>query len=352
MKEKMKSLMKTEAGVGAELVEVDIPQIGSNEVLVKVDAAAICGTDAHIYRWDEWSQSRISPPLIFGHEFCGTVVKTGKNVDTVQEGEFVSGEGHFTCGDCFYCRTGQGHICQDVEIIGVDTDGCFAEYVRVPAENIWKMNHDINLEVAAIHDPFGNAVHTAMMDDLTAQSVAVIGCGPIGLAAVAIANYSGASKVFATDVNEYRLDLAKKLGADEVINVSKIDPVEIIKKGTDGAGVDVMLEMSGQPIAIKQGFNALRKGGWASLLGIPSDSMEIDLDTIIFKGVTVYGINGRQMWDTWYKMNSLLKGGLDLQPLITHRFAFEDFEKAFELVLSGNCGKVILYPNRDQIEKV
>ncbi|MCK8817548.1 L-threonine 3-dehydrogenase [Natroniella sulfidigena] len=350
MKNKMKSLMKTEADVGAKLVEVDIPQIGADEVLVKVDAAAICGTDAHIYKWDEWSQSRIEPPLIFGHEFCGTVVEIGEDVDTIEKGDFVSAEGHFTCGSCFYCRTGQGHICQEVEIIGVDTVGCFAEYVSVPAENIWKMDSDIPLEIAAIYDPFGNAVHTAMMDDLTGKSVAVIGCGPIGLAAVAVAEYSGAAKIFATDINEYRLDLAKKLGADRVINVSEEDPVEVIEEAT--GGVDVMLEFSGQPTAIRQGFAALKGGGWASLLGIPSKEMEINLsDAIIFKGATVYGINGRQMWDTWYKMASLLEGGLDLEPLITHRFAFEDYEEAFDLVLSGNCGKVILYPNKEDMLK-
>lgn len=347
---KMKALMKKEAGPGAELVEVDIPQIGDGEVLVRVDASAICGTDVHIYKWDEWSRSRIKPPLIFGHEFCGTVVEVGENVDNVKEGEFVSAEGHFTCGDCFFCRTAQGHICQNVEIIGVDVNGCFAEYVRVPAENIWKIKYDLPLEVAAIHDPLGNAVHTAMMDNLTAQSVAVIGCGPIGLAAVAIARHAGASKIFATDINEYRLNLAGKLGADRVINVSEEDPVKVIQEGTGGLGVDVMLEMSGHPVAINQGLAAMRNGGWTSLLGIPSNPVKIDLSkNIIFKGITIYGVNGRRMWDTWYKMAKLLEGGLQIEPLITHRFAFEDYEEAFQLALSGNCGKIILYPNKKQM---
>ncbi|MTI96969.1 MAG: L-threonine 3-dehydrogenase [Firmicutes bacterium] len=342
----MKALVKTGAGPGASLQQVPIPKPKPGEVLIKVTAAAICGTDVHIYGWDQWSAGRIKPPLIFGHEFCGEIVELGEGVKDVPMGKLVTVEGHFVCGKCYYCRTGQGHICQDVEIIGVDTDGCFAEYVVAPAENVWVLDEDVPVEVGAIHDPYGNAVHTTLIDEVVGNTVLVTGCGPIGVAAVAIAKKAGASRVYATDVNEYRLDLALKMGADKVFNVSEVNMVEALMEETEGAGVDVLLEMAGHPSAINDGFSVLRKGGWAALLGItPGKTVDIDLnDGIIFKGATVYGINGRKMYHTWYKMQALLRAGLDLTPMITHRFKFEEFEKAFELASSGKSGKIILYP--------
>lgn len=345
MVDTMKALVKHAPEKGARLEQVPVPKPGYGEVLVKVTAAAICGTDIHIYTWDPWAAGRIKPPLVFGHEFCGEVVALGEGVDDLAIGARVSAEGHFVCGKCYFCRTGQGHICQDVEIIGVDTDGCFAEYVRVPRSNIWELDPDIPTEVAAIHDPFGNAVHTALADTIVGKTVLITGCGPIGLAAAAIAKKAGAVKVFASDVNDYRLELAKKMGADKVYKAGRDDMVADILRETDGLGADALLEMAGATSAINDGFRALRKGGWAALLGLPSKPVEIDLaDGIIFKGAKVYGINGRMMYETWYQMRALLRAGLDLTPMITHRFKFEEYEEAFALAASGNSGKIILYP--------
>lgn len=341
----MKALVKPARAVGAKLERVPIPTPQAGEVLVKVTATAICGTDVHIYQWNKWAQGRIKPPLVFGHEFCGEVVALGEGVGDLALGTRVSAEGHFVCGKCYFCRTGQGHICQDVHIIGVDTNGCFAEYVRVPRGNIWELDPEIPTEVAAIHDPFGNAVHTALVDCLVGNTVLITGCGPIGIIAAAIAKKAGASKVFASDVNDYRLALATKMGADRVYKAGKDDLVAEVLAETQGLGVDVLLEMAGHPSAINDGLRALRKGGWVALLGLPDGPVEIDLaDQVIFKGAKLYGINGRRMYDTWYMMQALLRGGLDLEPLITHRFKFEDFEEAFALAISGNSGKIILYP--------
>lgn len=345
MADTMKALVKHAPAVGARLERVPVPKPQRGEVLVKVTAAAICGTDIHIYVWNKWAAGRIKPPLVFGHEFCGEIVELGEGVDDIALGTRVSAEGHFVCGKCFFCRTGQAHICQDVEIIGVDTNGCFAEYVRVPRGNLWVLDPEIPTEVAAIHDPFGNAVHTTLAGTMVGKTVLITGCGPIGVAAVAIAKKAGASRVFASDLNDYRLDLALKMGADKVYKVGRDNMVAEVLKETAGLGVDVLLEMAGHPSSINDGLKALRKGGWASLLGLPSGPVEIDLaDAIIFKGATIYGINGRRMFDTWYQMQALLRGGLDLTPMITHRFKFEDFQEAFDLAVSGNSGKIILYP--------
>ncbi len=341
----MKALVKHARAEGARLEQVPVPSPKTGEVLVKVTATAICGTDIHIYQWNKWAQRRIKPPLVFGHEFCGEVVALGAGVDDIALGTRVSAEGHFVCGKCYFCRTGQAHICQDVEIIGVDTNGCFAEYVRVPRGNIWELDAEIPTEVAAIHDPFGNAVHTALVDSLVGNTVLITGCGPIGIIAAAIAKKAGASKVFASDLNDYRLDLAKKMGADKVYKVGRDDVVAGVLKETHGLGADVLLEMAGHPSSINDGLKALRKGGWAALLGLPASPVEVDLaDQVIFKGIKIYGINGRRMFDNWYMMQALLRGGLDLTPMITHRFKFEEFEQAFELAISGNSGKIILYP--------
>ncbi len=341
----MKALVKPTRAVGARLEQVPVPSPQFGEVLVKVTATAICGTDVHIYQWNKWAQGRIKPPLVFGHEFCGEVAALGEGVDDLPLGTRVSAEGHFTCGKCYYCRTGQGHICQDVKIIGVDTAGCFAEYVRVPRGNIWELDPEISDEVAAIHDPFGNAVHTALVDSLVGSTVLITGCGPIGIIAAAIAKKAGASRVFASDLNDYRLDLARKMGADEVYKVGRDDVAANVLAATQGLGADVLLEMAGHPASINDGLRALRKGGWAALLGLPESPVAIDLaDQVIFKGIKIYGINGRRMFDTWYMMQALLRGGLDLTPIITHRFSFEEYEKAFALAISGNSGKIILYP--------
>ena len=341
----MRAIIKPTAGPGAAMTRVPIPGVGPRDVLVKVKATAICGTDIHIYNWDPWSQSRIHPPRVFGHEFCGEVVEVGPQVRSTAPGDFVSAETHITCGVCFHCRTGKGHICQNVEIIGVDRDGCFAEYITVPEENIWKVAPDVPVEIAAIHDPLGNAVHTVFSADVAANTVAIIGVGPIGLCAIPISRMAGATRVFVTDVNEYRLDLARKLGADVVVNSRREDPVKVMMDTTGGMGVDVVLEMSGHPDGIRQGLAALRKGGQMSLLGLPSRPVEIDLaDAVIFKGAILKGISGREMFATWYRVAALLRAGLDVSTVITHRFPLDDFEKAMELARSGNCGKIVLYP--------
>lgn len=346
MRGEMRAIAKTSPSPGAEKVVVPIPQPGRGEVLIKVRATAICGTDVHIYEWDQWSQGRVATPRIFGHEFCGDVVEVGEHVTKVRVGQFVSAETHTACGRCFYCLTGQAHICREGKIVGVDRDGCFAEYVVLPEFNCWIWDIDIPDEVAAIQDPFGNAVHTALATDLAAKTVLITGMGPIGLCAISVAKRSGATEVYVTDVSEYRLDLARKLGADLAINPTEEDPVAAVRDATGGLGADVLLEMSGNPRAIRQGFQALRKAGFASLLGIPSKPMEIDLaNDIIFRSLTVQGINGRRMFDTWYQARALLKAGIDIMPVITHRMSlWDDLDKGMELMMSGKCGKVILYP--------
>ncbi|MBE3574357.1 MAG: L-threonine 3-dehydrogenase [Firmicutes bacterium] len=347
--ETMLAIRKKAAAPGAELSQVPTPAPGPGEVLIRIKVAAICGTDVHIYRWDPWAQQHIRPPMTFGHEFCGEVVAVGPMVKGVAVGDFVTAEGHITCGVCHACRTGDGHICENVQIIGVDRDGAFAEYLVMPARNIWHLDPRMPLEVAAIHDPLGNAVHTAFATELTSKTVNVIGCGPIGLAAVAIARWAGAARVFAVEPMPYRQELARRMGAHVVIDPGREDPVARILGETEGLGTDVMLEMSGQPQAIRQGFAALRKGGFAALLGIPAAPMELDLaEAVIFKGARVQGISGRRMWDTWYRLQGLIRGGLDFRPLVTHRFTFQQLDQAFELMASGNSGKILLFPKEVQ----
>jgi threonine 3-dehydrogenase len=342
----MRAVAKVGARPGAEIIEAPIPTPGPGEVLVKVKVAAICGTDVHIYSWDQWAQSRINPPLIFGHEFCGTVVELGPGVKGAAVGDYVSVETHFTCGICRYCRTGRGHICEDVKIVGVDRDGCFAEYVTVPAENLWVWKTEVDPEIAAIQDPYGNAVHTALECDLVGKRVLITGVGPIGLAAILIAKAAGAFQVICTDVSAYRLNLACKLGADFAINVGEVDMKEAIMEATSGWGVDVILEMSGNESAINGGLACLAKGGEVSLLGIPSRRVTLDLaDGVIFKGARLYGINGRKMFETWYQGQALIEKGLDLKSLITHRFDFTQMDQAMELMRTGQCGKIVIYPN-------
>ncbi|WP_069649098.1 L-threonine 3-dehydrogenase [Caloranaerobacter ferrireducens] len=348
MNGKMKVVLKDKPGVGAVLSEKDIPKIGPNDVLVKVLATSICGTDYHIYSWDEWSQKRIKPPRVMGHEFAGEVVEIGSNVKSVKVGDIVSAETHIVCGVCPLCTTGNAHICVNTEILGVDTDGTFAEYVAIPESNAWVNDKDVPVELLSIQEPLGNAVHTVLAGEIVGKSIAVVGCGPIGLMAVAVAKAASASKVIAIEVNEYRIELAKKMGADVVINPIKENVIERVLEETSGYGVDVVAEMSGNVIAIQQAFKYIKLGGRMSLLGIPAKNVELDFaNDIIFKGITMQGIVGRRMYDTWYQVKGLLaSGNLNLEPIITHKLPLEEFEKGMELMKSGNCGKVVLYPNK------
>jgi threonine 3-dehydrogenase len=343
----MKALRKMSPARGLNLEKVEVPEIGPTDALIRVRAASICGTDLHIYGWDRWSASRIKPPLTLGHEFCGYVEKVGSEVKGLAVGDFVSAEMHVNCGYCRQCRTGQPHICQNLEIIGIDRDGAFAEFVRIPGRNVWKVDPSIPEHYAAIMDPLGNAVHTVLAGDIAGQTVVVTGCGPIGLMAIAVAKACGCSTLLATEVNAHRIALAKEMGADEVVNPAETDAVAEVRQKTEGAGADVLLEMSGNPQAIQQGFRMLRTGGRASLLGIPSQPVTLDVvEDIVFKGATVQGIYGRRMFETWVQMTALLKSGrLNLEPLFRERLALDQFAGAFELLEGGQAGKVLFYPN-------
>ncbi|PYX03061.1 MAG: L-threonine 3-dehydrogenase [Acidobacteria bacterium] len=326
----MLAVVKAEAAPGADIREVKVPGFGRTDVLVKVKVASICGTDLHIYEWDRWAQGRIHPPLIPGHEFCGEVVAYGNEVTSVKEGDFVSAEMHIACGKCLQCRTGEAHICQNVKIIGVDTDGAFAEYVVIPESNIWKLDPAIPQEYASILDPLGNAVHTVLAGEIAAKTVAITGCGPIGLFSIAVAHAVGATTVFAIEVNEHRRKIAKEMKADFVIDPSKEDARAVIMEQTGGLGVDVVLEMAGHPSAIRTAFDIVRRGGRISLLGLTSKPISLNFsEDIIFKGITIQGISGRRMYQTWYQMTALLKSGkLNLHPVITDRIAMKDFSQA------------------------
>ena len=323
--------------------EVEIPEYGPRDVLIAVTHAGICGTDRHIYEWDKWSQDRIKIGITTGHEFVGRVVRVGTAVNRTKIGARVSAEGHIGCGKCEQCRTGNGHICDLVDIIGIDTNGCFAPFVRVPEENVWPVHPEIPDKIAAIFDPLGNAVHTVMAANVSGKTVLITGVGIIGLMAVTVAKAAGAGKIFVTDVDTRRLDLATRLGANEAFNAR--EPwVDRVRAATDGHGPHVMLEMSGNPHAIRDGFDALRNGGTAAMLGIPSDEIQIDLSKlIIFKGTTVLGINGRKMFETWYQMeNLILSGQLELDPIITHTIKMKDFENGFKMMQSGDAIKVVM----------
>jgi threonine 3-dehydrogenase len=343
----MKALRKTQAGKGLQMETTAVPSPGPTDVLVRVKATSICGTDLHIYGWDRWSQGRIKPPVTLGHEFCGVVERVGEEVTAVRAGDFVSAEMHLNCGHCHQCWLGQAHICQNVRIIGIDIDGAFAEFVKIPGTNIWKLDPAIPEHYAAILDPLGNAVHTVLAGAIAGQTALVTGCGPIGLMSIALAKACGSSTVFATETNEHRRKLAKEMGADFVLNPATEDPVKKILQATGGTGVDVLLEMSGNPVAIQQGFKALRAGGRASLLGIPTENVPLDLvQDVIFKGATVQGIYGRRMYETWVQMTALLKAGrLNLDPLFGERVELENFEAAFAKLQSGLAGKILMYPN-------
>src|SRR2546427_569710 len=343
----MKALRKMQAAKGLQMDTVAVPATGPTDVLVRVKTASICGTDLHIYGWDRWSQGRIKPPLTLGHEFCGVVERVGDEGRAVKPGDFGSAEMHVNCGHCHQCRLGQAHICKNLRIIGIDQDGAFAEFVKIPASNIWKLDPAIPEHYGAILDPLGNAVHTVLAGPIAGQTVLVTGCGPIGLMSIAVAQACGSSRVFATETNEKRRAMARKMGADVVLNPATEDAVARILSETNGTGVDALLEMSGNPKAIQQGFKALRAGGRASLLGIPTENVPLDfVNDVIFKGATVQGIYGRRMYETWVQMTALLRAGRqDLEPLFGERAPLDKFEKAFTLLQSGLAGKILLYPN-------
>ncbi|HEX3892581.1 MAG TPA: L-threonine 3-dehydrogenase [Terracidiphilus sp.] len=342
----MQAVVKANAAPGIELREVPVPIPGPGEVLVRVQAASVCGTDLHIYEWNEWAQGRIHPPLIPGHEFAGVVAAVGRGVTAVKEGDKVSAEMHVACGKCLQCRTGLAHVCQHVRILGVDADGAFASYAILPESNIWKLSPAIPQDYASLLDPLGNAVHTVLAGAIAAKTVAITGCGAIGLFSIAVARACGAAKVFAIEVNAHRRGVAAKMGADLALDPSSGRVEEQVLDATGGTGVDVLLEMSGHPAAIELGFSLLRTGGRASLLGIPSRPVELDLARdIIFKGATVQGINGRKMFETWFQMEALLAANkLDLEPVITHRLKLSQFADAMKLLQSGDAIKVVLTP--------
>jgi len=342
----MTAVVKEAPAPGSVVRELPIPPLGPRDVLVKVRAASICGTDLHIEDWDGWAQRRIRPPLVFGHECCGEVVAIGSGVTLVAEGAYVSVEGHIPDGTCYQCRTGNSHICENLEIVGVDRPGCFAEYVAVPEGNVFALDPDMPPEVGALQDPFGNAVHTTLAGEIAGLVVAVVGSGPIGCCAVAVARAAGARMVIATDVRAFRLELAQRMGADRVVDASREDAVAVVCAAADGAGADVVLEMSGHPTGVAQAFRMLRRGGRLSLLGIPPTPVSLDLaEDVIFKGATVQGINGRRIWQTWIQAQALLRARkVDLMPLVTHKFPLAKIHEAMALLRTGDAAKVILYP--------
>jgi threonine 3-dehydrogenase len=347
LKGRMKALVKDKAGPGAALRSVAIPQIGPCDVLVRVLAASICGTDLHIYNWDRWAASRVKPPVIIGHEMAGEIVEVGANVKSCRTGDYVSLECHKTCGLCYQCRTIQAHICRDYTIQGLDFDGCFAEYVSVPETNIWQNSPRLAPEIASIQDPMGNAVMAVLSGEVAGKTVLITGCGAIGLFAVGVAKVAGAVKIYAVDINEYRLNIARQMGAAVTINPWEQSTVDIVLTETAGCGVDLVLEMSGNEQSLHDGLAAVRNGGRVALLGIPPESVSLDLaNEVIFKGITLAGITGREIFATWYKTAALLDGVLDVTPVITHRMAMEEYEEAFRIMQSGQCGKIILYPGR------
>ncbi len=345
MEGRMKALVKMERAPGLELQEVQIPSTGDEDALIRVLATSICGTDYHIYAWNEWAQGRIKPPMIAGHEFVGEVVEIGKNVADVQVGDLVTAETHVVCDRCLQCRMDQRHVCAETEIIGVDRDGCFAEYIALPAANLWPTDPDLDLGVASAQEPLGNAVHTALAGPVAGARIAVTGCGPIGLMSIAVLKHCGARQVIATEVNPFRMELAETMGADAVIDVNDGDVVSRVLELTEGVGVDGVLEMSGNPAAIDQALKMVRPGGRVSLLGVPSKAVPLDIaNDIVFKGVHVQGIAGRKMWESWHQLKNLLASGLDLRDVITHRLPLEDYREGMELMASGDCGKVVLIP--------
>jgi threonine 3-dehydrogenase len=338
----MKALVKKERRPGIWLDEIAEPKVGPNDVLIKIAKTAICGTDMHIYKWDAWAQKTIPVPMAVGHEYYGHVVEIGSEVAGLKVGDRVSGEGHITCGYCRNCRAGRRHLCRNSVGVGVNRPGAFAEYLAIPAGNAFKLSAAISDDVASILDPFGNATHTALAFNMVGEDVLITGAGPIGIMAVAIARFVGARHVVITDVNDYRLELARKMGASRAINITHESLDQTMKDLDMQEGFDVGLEMSGNAAALRELLRTMHHGGSVAILGIPPDDTAIDWNQVIFKGLTIKGIYGREMFETWYKMSSLLQSGLSLTPIITHHFDIEDYIKGFETMGSGQSGKVIL----------
>ena len=338
----MKALVKSHAAPGLWLEDVPVPEIGINDVLVRVLKTGICGTDLHIYEWDEWARSTIPVPMAIGHEFVGEIVEVGSNVIDFHPGEIVSGEGHVVCGRCRNCLAGRRHLCAHTQGVGVNRPGAFAEYVALPMSNIWRHKPDIDLEVAAIFDPFGNAVHTALSFPVLGEDVLITGAGPIGLMAIPVVRHAGARFVVVTDLNPYRLELAKKLGATTAVNPAEFSMCEVQQKLDMHEGFDVGLEMSGNPVAFRDMVANMSHGAKIAMLGIPAQAMQFDWRQVIFNMLTVKGVYGREMYETWYKMTVMLDSGLDIRPVITHRFSYRDYESGFEVMRSGMSGKVLL----------
>ncbi|MDQ8157349.1 MAG: L-threonine 3-dehydrogenase [Gemmatimonadota bacterium] len=344
----MRALVKAGPTAGFELRDVPVPSIRDDEVLIRVRSAGVCGTDVHIHEWDAWAQGRCRPPFTVGHEFAGVVERVGGLVTSVQVGDRVTAEGHIVCGRCHLCRTGNAHVCPETKIIGVDRDGAFADYIAMPASNVWHLDPAVSFAVGGIHDPMGNAFHTALHGThLPGATVLVTGCGPIGIFAVGIAKAAGASAIIASDVNPTRLALARRMGATAA--VTPTEAAEAVRAATHGLGVDIVLEMSGVPAAIHQAFALVRVGGRVQMLGIPAKPMEVDFATeVIFKGITVYGVVGRRMYDTWIEMTQFLRAGqFDPTPAITHTFPLEQHAEAIAAIKSGEAGKVIFEISRD-----
>jgi threonine 3-dehydrogenase len=338
----MKALVKKLAEPGLWLEDVAEPKIGINDILIRVKRASVCGTDVHIYNWDEWVKQTIPVPMVIGHEFVGEIAQVGSNVPDFFPGQIVSGEGHVVCGHCRNCLAGRRHLCAHTSGVGVNRPGAFAEFIAVPMSNVWVHSPHVDLEVASIFDPFGNAVHTALSFPVLGEDVLITGAGPIGLMAAAVARHAGARFVVITDVNPYRLDLAAKLGATRAVDVRTTKLTDVQRELGMKEGFDVGLEMSGTPAALRDMIANMSHGGKVAMLGIPSEPMSIDWRTVIFSMLTIKGIYGREMYETWYKMTVMLQSGLDIRPVITHRFPYTDYEQAFEVMRQGKSGKVIL----------
>jgi threonine 3-dehydrogenase len=339
----MQALVKRRAEPGLWLEEVRRPTVGINDVLIQVLRTGICGTDVHIYKWDAWAQKTIPVPMVVGHEFVGRIVEVGSNVKDFHPGEIVSGEGHVVCGHCRNCLAGRRHLCKDTQGIGVNRPGAFAEYLVLPMTNVWVHDRsDIHRDVQAIFDPFGNAVHTALSFDVLGEDVLITGAGPIGIMAAAIVRHAGARYVVVTDRNPYRLELVRKMGATVALNVNEGNLADVQRQLGMKEGFDVGLEMSGSPAAFRQMLANMCHGGKIAMLGIPAEEMAIDWNTVVFNMLTIKGIYGREMYETWYKMTVMLQSGLDISPVVTHRFHFSEFQRGFDAMLSGECGKVVL----------
>ena len=338
----MKALVKAKAERGIWMEDIDVPSVGHNDVLIKIRRTAICGTDIHIFQWDDWAKATIPVPMNVGHEFCGEIVECGGEVKGFEIGDRVSAEGHITCGVCRNCRAGRRHLCMNTVGVGVNRPGAFAEYLSVPAFNVFKLPITISDDMASILDPLGNATHTALSFDLVGEDVLITGAGPIGIMAVAIARYAGARHIVITDVNDYRLGLAMEMGASRALNVTSQSIDDSMNELGMEEGFDVGMEMSGNPQAFRDLLRTMHHGGKVAILGIPPDDMAIDWNQVIFKGLELKGIYGREMFETWYKMSSMLQSGLNIDPIITHHFPVDEFQPAFDLMESGQSGKVIL----------